>query len=224
MKDTTLKMSITLIGLSSFFGHANSFSVVNSVKQQAFSMMDLSFPPLTQPTSHFADGIHNPSLKCQSAILVASQSYPNLNTCFSQMPLFFSTLDDVCKSECLQDTISGAKLVTENCDPPSLDSNSQRVYNSWANKDAATVACEEVDGSHCLSKVIRAGVALENNSVRRDPMPQEELKRAICLPCTEQFYKAVKKPGNEPVLYYYQIMDPQKLFTAFEEYCGYRAE
>ncbi|ORX76227.1 hypothetical protein K493DRAFT_393466 [Basidiobolus meristosporus CBS 931.73] len=224
MKGATLKMSLAVIGLSSLSVQASGFSVVNTIKQQVFSMMELPPLPLTQPTSHFADGIHSPSPKCQSAILEADQKYPSLSTCFSQMPLFFSTLDDVCKPECLQDTISGAKLVSENCDPPNLASNNQRVYNSWASKDAATIACEEIDGSRCLTKVIRAGVALENNSVRRDPLPREELKKVICLPCTEQFYKAIKKPGQEPVLYYYQIMHPQKLFAAFEEYCGYKAE
>ncbi|KAK9763644.1 hypothetical protein K7432_009480 [Basidiobolus ranarum] len=211
-----------LLGASCLSGGANGFSVVNTIKQQVFSMMELSMPHLTEPNSHFADGIHNPNPKCRSAIIDADEKYPNLSKCFPQMPLFFATLDDVCKTDCFLDTVGGSKLVSENCDILASASNSQRVYNSWANSEAANAACKKVDSSYCLSKVIRAGVSLENDAVRSVPLPREELKKEICLPCTEEFYKAVKKAGSEPVLYYYQIMHADKLFKAFEEYCGYK--
>ncbi|KAK9719348.1 hypothetical protein K7432_004853 [Basidiobolus ranarum] len=214
-KYTSLALLLSLSGLC---GHANGLNLANTIKQQVFNIIQSTS---YRPRSHFADGIYNPNLTCRSAILEAEKKYPKLSQCYSQMPLFFSSLNEVCDQKCFHDTVGAAQTVSESCGDLQLSSNSQRVYYSWADNGAATVACRKSDGVYCLSKVIRANVALENSLVKPVPTDKEKLRKEICLPCTEDFYKAVKKPGQEPVLYYYQIMHPERLFSAFEQYCGY---
>ncbi|ORX78945.1 hypothetical protein K493DRAFT_308618 [Basidiobolus meristosporus CBS 931.73] len=196
----------------------DGFTLVNAFRQQAFDILQQVTNVYGKPKSHFADGIYNPDSKCRAVIQEIESKYPALNQCYSQLPLFFSTLNEVCDKKCFQDTIGAAQLISKSCASQS-SSNSQRVYSSWSNAKAATVACRKDNGVYCLSRVIRASIALGNSLSRS--VPPEELRKDICLPCTEDFYKTVKNPGEEPVLYYYQIMYSDQLFRAFEQHCGY---
>ena len=174
----------------------------------------------------FESSVTDNSPQCNAAL--NSLDKPQLATCFGS-PLFFSTPETVCRSDCLELAISASKTIAAACS--SFQSEHflpSDVYRNWSNEAAARAACTPVSSSLfssssrvCLqvmfdslraAEELKVGLTVDN--------PQDKL--GCNIPCVKQVFDAVQGDGDKaPVLYYYGGQLYHDLFDAQRTHCSW---
>ncbi|KXN68634.1 hypothetical protein CONCODRAFT_79684 [Conidiobolus coronatus NRRL 28638] len=103
--------------------------------------------------------------------------------------------------------------------------NGIHIYHGWKTKNVTELACKKFEGHYerCLKEVISAADFVENSPYWKPPsgMTYEEwMSSKVCSECKKQFYQLVN-PGEEPVLYYWNIRKTDDLRTSQEKFCKY---
>ncbi|KAI9592599.1 hypothetical protein BDF19DRAFT_451049 [Syncephalis fuscata] len=185
----------------------------------------------------FADNL--PAAKSESCKLEVNKvSYvaSELQSCYRNNGVYFSTPDVVCSPNCMNASIEGSKKLTSACNltKENTKDSPSHVYVAWSNEAAAKAACtKNTAGKFCIETFSSMGATAANLALsKQEPHMVEKYKlneldwraELDCDgPCTRALYDAVNGDGNQaPVLYYFGFNSFKDIFAALEEKCGFK--